>query len=110
MPDPRVDLLTYLKTGIPLRILIFTLSIDPISLPCWLVSNPYLEYDKGLNLFDALDMSDGLFIGRNTELVQIKDILLPEEKGYQCVTDSNSRVLDFPYKQYERTRSQRKMM
>ena len=35
-----------------------------------------LEYDRGLNLFDTPDMADGLFIGRDTELEQMENILL----------------------------------
>jgi hypothetical protein len=34
------------------------------------------EYDRGLNLLDAPDMSDHLFIGRDNELEQMKTILL----------------------------------
>ena len=33
------------------------------------------EYDKGLNIFDAPDMGEGLFIGRETELQGIESIL-----------------------------------
>jgi hypothetical protein len=36
-----------------------------------------LEYNRGLNLFDAPDIDDGLFIGRDTELEQMKAVLLP---------------------------------
>jgi hypothetical protein len=36
-----------------------------------------LEYNRGLNLFDAPDIDDGLFIGRDTELEQMKTVLLP---------------------------------
>ena len=35
------------------------------------------EYNRGLNLFDAPDIDDGLFIGRDTELEQMKTVLLP---------------------------------
>jgi hypothetical protein len=35
-----------------------------------------LEYDRGLNLLDAPDMGDHLFIGRDDELEQMKTILL----------------------------------
>jgi hypothetical protein len=35
-----------------------------------------LEYDRGLNLLDAPDMGDYLFIGRDDELEQMKFILL----------------------------------
>ena len=35
-----------------------------------------LEYNLGLNLFDAPDIEDNLFIGRDTELEQMKNILL----------------------------------
>ena len=37
-----------------------------------------LEYDRGLNLLDAPDMGDHLFIGRNDELEQMKTILLSD--------------------------------
>src|ERR1700722_15566819 len=37
-----------------------------------------LEYDRGLNLLDAPDMGDRLFIGRDDELKQMKTILLSE--------------------------------
>ena len=37
-----------------------------------------LEYDRGLNLLDALDMGDHLFIGRDDELEQMKTILLSD--------------------------------
>ena len=36
-----------------------------------------LEYNRGLNLFDAPDIDDGLFIGRDTQLEQMKTVLLP---------------------------------
>jgi hypothetical protein len=35
-----------------------------------------LEYNRGLNLFDAPDIDDDLFIGRDTELEQMKTVLL----------------------------------
>ena len=35
------------------------------------------EYNRGLNLFDAPEIDDGLFIGRDTELEQMKTVLLP---------------------------------
>jgi hypothetical protein len=35
------------------------------------------EYNRGLNLFDAPDIDDSLFIGRDTELEQMKTVLLP---------------------------------
>lgn len=41
----------------------------------------HLEYDKGLNLFDAPDMSEGFFIGRNTELKQMENLLLSDAKS-----------------------------
>jgi len=37
-----------------------------------------LEYDRGLNLLDAPDMGDHLFIGRDNELEQMKTILLSD--------------------------------
>lgn len=42
-----------------------------------------LEYDRGLNLLDAPDMGDHLFIGRDDELEQMKSILLsdPDSSG-----------------------------
>lgn len=43
--------------------------------------------DRGLNLFDAPDIDDGLFIGRDTELEQMKNILLPNS------TSSTRKVL-----------------
>ena len=43
-----------------------------------------LEYDRGLNLLDAPDMGDYLFIGRDDELEQMKTILLSN-------TDSSDR-------------------
>jgi Cdc6-like AAA superfamily ATPase len=46
-----------------------------------------LEYNRGLNLFDAPDIDDGLFIGRDTELEQMKNILLPNS------TSSTRKVL-----------------
>lgn len=36
-----------------------------------------LEYDRGVNLFDAPNMADYLFIGRNAEIQQMENILLP---------------------------------
>lgn len=43
--------------------------------------------DRGLNLFDAPDIDDGLFIGRDRELEQMKNILLPNS------TSSTRKVL-----------------
>src|SRR6476646_3866571 len=40
-----------------------------------------LEYDRGLNLLDAPDMSDHLFIGRDDELKQIKTVLLSDPES-----------------------------
>jgi hypothetical protein len=37
-----------------------------------------LEYDRGLNLLDAPDMGDHLFIGRDDELEQMKTFLLSD--------------------------------
>jgi hypothetical protein len=37
-----------------------------------------LEYDRGLNLLDAPDMGDHLFIGRDDELEQMKTVLLSD--------------------------------
>jgi NB-ARC domain len=37
-----------------------------------------LEYDRGLNLLDAPDMGDHLFIGRDDELKQMKTFLLSD--------------------------------
>ena len=37
-----------------------------------------LEYDRGLNLLDAPDMGDHLFIGRDNELEQMKTFLLSD--------------------------------
>ena len=36
-----------------------------------------LEYRYGINLFDAPDMGDHLFIGRDIEIQQMKEILIP---------------------------------
>jgi hypothetical protein len=41
------------------------------------LANSLLEYDHGVNLFDAPDMADYLFIGRNAEIQQMENILLP---------------------------------
>jgi len=40
-----------------------------------------LEYDRGLNLLDAPDMGDHLFIGRDNELEQMKIILLSDSNS-----------------------------
>jgi hypothetical protein len=37
-----------------------------------------LEYDRGVNLCDAPDIADYLFIGRNTKIQQIENILLSD--------------------------------
>ena len=37
-----------------------------------------LEYDRGLNLLDAPDIGDHLFIGRDDELEQMKTFLLSD--------------------------------
>ncbi len=44
-------------------------------------SNSPLEYDRGLNLFNAPDMSKEFFIGRDTELKQMESILLPDSNS-----------------------------
>ncbi len=40
-------------------------------------ANPLVDYDRGLNLVDAPDIGDGLFIGREAELKQMRVTLLP---------------------------------
>jgi hypothetical protein len=39
------------------------------------------EYSLGLNLFDAPDMGADLFVGRETELQEMEDILQPKSKS-----------------------------
>jgi hypothetical protein len=41
------------------------------------MADMHLEYGKGLNLFDAPDMGEGLFIGRETESQDMESILQP---------------------------------
>src|SRR5436190_23681672 len=41
-------------------------------------ADSHLEDDKGLNLFDAPDMGEGLFIGRETEVQDMESILQPQ--------------------------------
>jgi len=41
-------------------------------------ANLDLEDDKGLNLFDAPDMGEGLFIGREAEFQDMESILQPQ--------------------------------
>ena len=43
-----------------------------------LVAKKFLEYNLGLDLFDAPDMADSLFIGRETELQEMENILQPD--------------------------------
>ena len=49
----------------------------------------YLEDDKGLNLFDAPDMGEGLFIGREAEFQDMESILQPQSDS----PDSTRKVL-----------------
>jgi hypothetical protein len=49
----------------------------------------HLEDDKGLNLFDAPDMGEGLFIGRETEFQDMESILQPQSDS----PDSTRKVL-----------------
>jgi hypothetical protein len=46
-----------------------------------------LEYDRGLNLLDAPDMGDHLFIGRDDELEQMKTILLSDPDSSKAARD-----------------------
>ena len=43
-----------------------------------LPTNLPIEYEKGLNLFDAPDMAEHLFIGRQIEIQQMESILQPQ--------------------------------
>jgi hypothetical protein len=36
-----------------------------------------IEYERGINLFDAPDMADELFVGRDAEIQQMEMILRP---------------------------------
>jgi hypothetical protein len=49
----------------------------------------HLEDDKGLNLFDAPDMGEGLFIGREAEVQDMGSILQPQSGS----PDSTRKVL-----------------
>ena len=49
----------------------------------------HLEDDKGLNLFDAPDMGEGLFIGREAEFQDMESILQPQSDS----PDSTRKVL-----------------
>jgi hypothetical protein len=49
----------------------------------------HLEDDKGLNLFDAPDMGEGLFIGREAEVQDVESILQPQSDS----PDSTRKVL-----------------
>src|SRR5690349_8834610 len=49
----------------------------------------FLEYNLGLNLFEAPDMHEDLFIGREAELQKMESILQPQTDS----TGSNRKVL-----------------
>ena len=51
----------------------------------------HLEDDKGLNLFDAPDMGEGLFIGREAEVQNMESILQPQsDSPDSTVSDTNA--------------------
>jgi hypothetical protein len=52
-------------------------------------ADSHLEDDKGLNLFDAPDMGEGLFIGREAEFQDMESILQPQSDS----PDSTRKVL-----------------
>jgi hypothetical protein len=47
----------------------------------WESAKQSTEYSLGLNLFDAPDMGAGLFVGRETELQEMENILQPKSKS-----------------------------
>src|SRR5882757_6502088 len=51
-----------------------------------IAADSLVEYERGINLFDAPDMADELFIGRDAEIQRMEKILLPgSDSGHRKI-------------------------